>query len=43
MIVNNSLFISNTLENNLINYNNTNISTDMLIITNLIYVVLFVI
>ncbi len=42
-MMNNSLFISNTLENNLINYNNTNISTDMLIITNLIYVVLFVI
>ncbi len=42
-MMNNSLFISNTPENNLINYNNTNISTDMLIITNLIYVVLFVI
>ncbi len=42
-MMNNSLFISNTLQNNLINYNNTNISTDMLIITNLIYVVLFVI
>lgn len=37
----NSLFFNDTLQNNLINYNNTSFSIDITIMTNLIYILLF--